>query len=478
MRTQRDRVCRSRPTDLYIDRMTELKRVLTLRYLVVFGLAYLAPTVVFNYYGVVTPLTGGMMTLAYIATTCVMFFTAYSYATMVKAFPVAGSAYTYVRKAVHPHLGFLTGWVMLLDYLLLPMVCYLLIGIYMNEFVGAVPVWAWVVLAALIGAATNILGVTVAGRINTVVVGAQILFAVALIGIVTVYVTSGKGSGTLIDPTAVFNSNTFDSNGVLWAASILAASFLGFDAVSTMAEETVDPAKTVPRAVLIVPIAAGIGFSIISYFMQIAWPSAATELQDPDSGIFELLVRLGGNALSTVFLVTDNLASMICAIAGLAAASRILYGMGRDGALPNRFFGALNRRFQTPVNNIVLMTGIALTGIFYSDNLIGAASLVAFGALSGFILVNYSVISHHFVRGRRRSGIDVLRYLVLPGMGMLVCAVLLYNVDVSAKILGGVWLAAGVLYLGVSTRGFRKPPADFEMSDTPEQAESRDLAVG
>lgn len=445
--------------------MTDLKRVLTLRYLVVFGLAYLAPTVVFNYFGVVTTLTGGMMALAYIATTVVMFFTAYSYASMVRAFPVAGSAYTYVRKAVHPHLGFLTGWVMLLDYLLLPMVCYLLIGIYMNEFVAAVPVWVWVVIAAVTGAATNIFGVELAGRINTLVVGAQILFSVVLVATITVYVLSGKGSASLFDATALFNPDTFRAHDVLWAASILAASFLGFDAVSTMAEETVDPAKTVPRAVLIVPIAAGTGFAIISYFLQIAWPAASTELEDPDSGIFELLTRVGGEAMSTVFLITDNLASMVCAIAGLAAASRILFGMGRDGVLPRRIFGTLHRRFQTPVNNIVVMTVIALTGIFYSDNLIGAASLVAFGALSGFILVNYSAISHYFIHQRRRSGADVIRYLILPALGMLACVALLINVDRSAKILGMIWLAAGVVYLALTTRGFRLPPAAFDISD-------------
>lgn len=443
--------------------MTELKRLLTLRHLVVFGLAYLAPTVVFNYFGIVTTLTGGMMALAYAATTVVMFFTAYSYATMVRAFPVAGSAYTYVRKAVHPHLGFLTGWVMLLDYLLLPMVCYLLVAIYMNEFVPAVPVWVWIVLAAAVGAATNVFGVKIAGRVNSVVIGAQILFSVALVVIVAVYVTGGQGAGTLFDGAAVFDAANFDGSKVLWAASILAASFLGFDAVSTMAEDTVDPATTVPRAVLIVPIAAGIGFSVISYFMQLAWPNAANEIQDPDSGIFELLGRLGGNALSTAFLVTDNLASMVCAIAGLAAASRILYGMGRDGALPRRFFGVLSERFQTPVNNILLMTGIALTAIFYADNLMAAASLVAFGALCGFVLVNYSVISHFFIRGRRRSGTDLIRYLVVPGVGMFVCAALLVNVDVSAKILGGVWLALGIVYLGFSTKGFRRPPAEIDM---------------
>ncbi|KAA0092064.1 APC family permease [Mycolicibacterium sp. P1-18] len=445
--------------------MTDLKRVLNLRNLVVFGLAYLAPTVVFNYYGVVTTMTGGMMTLAYVVTTVAMFFTAYSYATMVRAFPVAGSAYTYVRKAVHPHLGFLTGWVMLLDYILLPMVCYLLIGIYMNEFVTAVPVWVWVVAAAVIGAVTNIVGVKLAAGVNTVVVAAQILFALVLIGIVVAFVMQGNGGGTLFDSAALFDPTSFNGPDVLWAASILAASFLGFDAVSTMAEETVDPARTMPRAVLIVPIAAGIGFSVISYFLQIAWPTAATELDDPDAGIFELLVRVGGDTLSTAFLITDNLASMVCAIAGLAAASRILFGMGRDGVLPRRFFGTLNNRFQTPVNNILLMTAIALTAVFYADNLIGAAALVAFGALSGFIMVNYAVINHFVVRGGRRSGGDLMRYLLLPGIGIVVCATLLYNVDVHAKILGLVWFAAGVVYLGVTTRGFRVPPRDIDMSE-------------
>jgi putrescine importer len=450
-----------------------LKRVLTLRNLVMFGLAYLAPTVVFDYYGIVTGLTGGMMALAYVVTLVAIFFTAYSYAHMVKAFPVAGSAYAYVRRAVNPYLGFLTGWVMLLDYLLLPMVCYLLVGIFMNEFVPGIPVWAWVVVAAAIGAWTNILGVRVAGWVNTVVVTAQIVFAVVFVGIVVNYVSHGGGAGTLFDGSALFRSDTFAPPSILWAASILAASFLGFDAVSTMAEETVEPEKTVPRAVMIVPLAAGVFFAVVSYFTQIAWPNAYSEIQDQDSGIFELLPRLGGQVLSTTFLVIDNLSSMICAIAGLAAAARILYGMGRDGALPRRFFGTLSPRFRTPVNNILLMTVIALSAVFYSDNLLGAASLVAFGALTGFVLVNYSVISHYFIRERRRQGADVVRYLVLPVIGMIVCAILWYHVDKSAMLLGGVWLALGIGYLAFSTKGFRQRPAEIAIEDAESEAVTR-----
>ncbi|WP_280834875.1 APC family permease [Mycolicibacterium frederiksbergense] len=445
-----------------------LKRVLTLRYLIVFGLAYLAPTVVFNYYGIITSLTGGMMALAYVITTVVMCFTAYSYAAMVKAYPVAGSAYTYVRKAVNPWLGFLTGWVMLVDYLLLPMICYLLVGIYMNEFVPAVPTWAWVVAAALIGAWTNIAGVRATGRVNTVIIAAQILFSVVLIGLIASYVIRGNGSGSLFDASALFNPGSFDAGNVLLAASILAVSFLGFDAVSTMAEETVDPAKTVPRAIMIVPIAAGLGFALISYFTQIAWPQGYQEISNPDAGIFELLERVGGTTLSTIFLVTDNLASLICAMAGLAAASRILYGMGRDGALPKRFFGTLHARFRTPVNNIVLTSLIALSAVFYADNLGGAASLMSFGALTGFVLVNYAVINHYFIRGNRRHGWDLVRFLVVPGIGVLVSLVLWFNVDSSAKILGLVWLAIGIVYLAVSTKGFREAPAELRLEDEEE----------
>lgn len=454
-----------------------LKRVLTLKYLVVFGLAYLAPTVVFNYYGIVTTLTGGMMALAYIITTVAMFFTAYSYANMVKAYPIAGSAYTYVQKSVNPWMGFFTGWVMLIDYLLLPMICYLLLGIYMNEFVPAVPVAVWVIIAAALGALFNIVGVKAAGRINLIVIGAQALFCLGLMGLIIAYVVQASGTGGLFVPEALFNPSTFDGTSILWAASILAVSFLGFDAVSTMAEETIEPQKTVPRAILIVCIGAGVAFAVISYFTQVAWPTAQTDIVNEDAGIFELLARLGGDALSTTFLVTDNLASFVCAMAGLAAVSRLLYGMGRDGILPRRFFGTISVRFRTPVNNILLTSGIALTAIFYADNLLGAASLMSFGALTGFIMVNFAVINHYFIRGGQRSGWSILKYLVLPVIGMLVCAVLWVNIDSSAKILGLAWLALGAIYLGFISKGFRIAPKPIRLDDDPDAGDELDAVV-
>ena len=441
------------------------RRVLKLRHLVAFGLAYLAPTVVFNYYGIATTTTGGMMALAYLITMSAMFFTAYSYAQMVKAYPIAGSAYSYVQRSVNPWLGFGTGWVLLLDYLLLPMICYLLFGVYMNEYVPSVPTWIWVVIAAAFGATINILGARISGRLNVIVVSAQILFCLFLVGLIVVFVVNRDGAGGLVVPQAIIDVARVDGGGLLWAASILAVSFLGFDAVSTLAEEAEEPRKNVPRAVLIVCLGAGGAFALISYFLQLAWPTAYRDLADPDVGIFELLQRLGGDALGITFFVTDQSATILAAMAAIAAVSRLLYTMGRDRILPQRFFGRLSPRFATPVNNILLTSVIALTAVFYADNLFGAASLTSFGAITGFIMVNVAVISHYFIRQHRRSGWDVLRFLVLPLAGIAINIVLWIGIDTHAKLLGLAWLGVGAIYLGAISRGFRSYPQPIRDED-------------
>jgi putrescine importer len=444
----------------------KLRRVLGLRYLVVFGIAYLAPTVVFDQFGISTVQTGGMQALAFAITTVAMFFTAYSYSRMVKAFPQAGSAYTYVQRSVNPWVGFFTGWVMLIDYLLLPMVCYLLLGIYMNSVLPGVPVAVWVVGAVVFVAAFNIVGVRAAGRVNTVVVVGQVAFSLVLAVVLAVIVAQLHGPGALFDGRAIVNPQTFDLGKVLGGAAILSTSFLGFDAVSTFAEETIEPRKTVPRAVLIVSIGAGVGFSVIAYIMQLAWPTAFRDLKDPNTGILSLFHHTGTTWIEIPFLVIDNLSNIVCAMAALAAVSRILYGMGRDGVLPRRVFGRLSARFGTPVLNILITSAISLTAILYADNLLGAVSLISFGAITGFVFVNYSAISHYFIREKRRRGADVVKYLVLPALGVIVSVVLWIGIDWQAKLLGVGWLVLGVIYIAIRSKGFRRPPVPIQLDET------------
>ena len=452
-------------SDLSKTQETQLKRSLSLPLLIMFGLAYLAPTVVFNYYGIFTTDTGGMYTLSLGLTTIVMLFTAYSYTQMVKAYPMAGSAYTYVNKSVQPHVGFLSGWLMLIDYLLLPMICYLLLGIYINNFFPALPIWLIVIIVAALGMIINIVGIKTASIVDSVIISAQIGFTLLFIILIIKYLTGGGGAGALADSAAFFNPETFEVKRTLAASAILCASFLGFDAVTTLAEEAKNPEKVMGKAIMGVVIGAGILFMITSYFAQLAWPAAASQIQDPDSGIFELFPKMDMAWLGNVFFVVDNCASFVCAMAGMGAVSRILYGMGRDNILPKKFFGKLSKKFQTPVNNIVLTTLIAMSALFYQDNLMGAASLVSFGAVCGFFMVNLSVICHYFIKGKKRGGGNTLKYFIVPAIGMATLLVVFYYIEPSAKILGCVWLAIGIVYLAFKTKFFRELPPEMTLEE-------------
>ena len=451
-------------SDLIQNQETVLKRSLSLPLVIMFGLAYLAPTVVFNYYGLFTPSTGGMYALSLALTTIVMTFTALSYTQMVKAYPVAGSAYTYVNKSVQPHVGFMTGWMMLLDYMLVPMICYLLLGVYVNTFFPSIPVWATVVVVALIGMAINIIGIKTASIIDTVITCAAISFMALFVIMVVRYVLNGGGAGTLLDGKALFNPDTYETKNVLAASAVLCASFLGFDAVTTLAEETKNPEKVMGKAIIGVVIGAGALFVIIAFFSQIAWPEAYQNIEDPNSGIFELFPRINP-WIGNVFFVVDNCGSFVCAMAGMGAVSRILYGMGRDNILPKKFFGHLSKRFMTPVNNIVLTTLVALSAIFYSDNVFGAASLIAFGAVCGFFMVNLSVIFHYYIKLNKRKGFDICRYLIAPIIGMGSLVVVFVYMDSSAKVLGLIWMAIGLVYLAFKTKFFKELPPEMTLGE-------------
>lgn len=446
----------------------ELKKTLSLPLLIGFGLAYLAPTVVFNYYGIWTAEDGtaGHYPLALLITTVLMVFTAYSYTHMVKEFPQAGSAYVYVNKSVQPHIGFLTGWVMLLDYLLLPMICYLLLGIYINEYFPSIPVWIIVVAVAGIGALLNILGAHLASFIDSIIIAAQLIFTAFTIVLCIIYVFGDGGAGSILSAKALVNPETFNFTAVFNASAILCVSFVGFDAVTTMAEETKNPEKVMTPAIMGVCIGAGIIFFITSYFMNVAWPDAVTQIQDPDVGIYEFYPAIGYGWVADVFFVVDNCASFVCAMAGMGAVSRLLLGMGRDNILPKKFFGSISKKFHTPVKNILLVSVIGCTGIFYADNLMGAAELVSFGCIIGFVMVNLSVFMHFYKHKKMRDCFkNKLKYMILPIIGAIILIIAFFFIGKTAKILGSIWLVIGVIYLAIKTKGFKELPPEMTFEE-------------
>ena len=392
-------------------------------------------------------------------------FTAYSYSQMVKVYPVAGSAYTYVQRAINPHLGFLTGWVVLLDYVLIPLVCYLTVGLYMNRFVPQVPVWVWIVISVVAMTIINVVGIQSTSRFNTVIMILQFAFTIVFIGVVVKFILGGGGAGTLFSPIDFYDPGDFTRPGLFGAAAIMAISFLGFDAVTTVAEEAIEPKKNIGRAIFIICIGAGVVFTFISYIAQVAWPDAWKEMSDPMTGIFDLFEHMKTGYMSTAFLVIDNFASLACALTGTAAVARILYGMGRDGSLPKKFFGYIHPKFQSPVNNIILISAISLTSIIFSENLYAALSLVSFGALTAFTLVNLSVIFQYFIKDKHRGPAGIVKYLIIPACGAAISLWLFLSIAPSGKIVGGCWLLIGVIYSAATTNFWRKLPPELKLDE-------------
>jgi putrescine importer len=443
------------------------KRTLSLGSLVFYGLAYLAPMSIFSVYGLVDVMTHGMVAISYAIATLAMIFTAYSYGRMAAAYPIAGSVYSYTQHAINPYIGFLGGWSILMDYLLLPMLNCLLISLFLTPYFPNVPGWIWILVYVGLSTLINFFGINVTAWVNNLVIMAQLVFVVAFIIFISKWLLTGHGSATFFDYSALFNSAELKGIGgwgtVVSGGSILALCFLGFDAISTVTEEAKNPEKNIGRAIMITCVGAGLLFIVLSYLMQLAWPMGWNEFKVADTGAQELIVLIAGSTMSYLFIAIYAVGGIACTVAAQASASRILFGMGRDGALPKKFFGYIHPKYKVPTWNIFLLGAICLTSIFMSLSV--AVSLVNFGALTGFVLVNLCVIVHYFIKKKRRSGLDFFRFLIAPLIGMTVCATLWWGLDINSKTLGFSWLAVGIVYLAFLTKFFRKLPPDMSMQE-------------
>nr|WP_222710298.1 APC family permease [Quadrisphaera setariae] len=439
----------------------QLRRVLGTPSLVLFGLAYLVPLTVFTTYGLITQQTSGHLATAYLVTTVVMAFTAVSYALNVRAHPSAGSAYTYVQRSFGAHAGFITGWALMLDYLLLPMINYLLIGIYVNAQFPWVPAWLVVVLAIALVTATTIVGITVVDKANLVLVGAQLVFAVVFVALVVAQLTGASQRPGLLEP---FVSSDLAWPAVFAGAAVLALSFLGFDAISTLSEEARDARRSVPRAIVITTALGGVIFVVLSWASQTALPDWQS-ITDPDSAGLQVMTEAGGQLLANFFLAAYIAGCFASATASQVSVARILFAMGRDGVLPRGVFGALSARFRTPVGATLVVAAVSLLALVI--DLATLASVISFGALAAFSLVNLTVVKGYVIDGRRRSPRDIALYGVVPVIGFVLTLWLWTNLTAETFVVGGAWALVGVAYLAVLTRGFRRPPPQLAVDHTP-----------
>lgn len=423
-----------------------------------FGLAYMAPIIVLGIFGVIAEASAGASAGSYLLATVAMLFTAASYAKMSVHYPVAGSSYTYVRKALDSRLGFLVGWTILLDYLFLPLVIWLIGAAYLTGEFPAVPAWVWIVAFIVVTTALNILGLKVADKANLVLMALQFLVIALFIGFAVAHMVSRHGGGSLLSVTPFSGTGGFPA--IAAGAAIAAYSFLGFDAVSTLTEDTKNPQRNIPRAIMLVALIGGVVFVTVAYILTLVQPGGT--FPNADSLAADTARTIGGALFAAFFVTGLIIGQFTSGLAAQASVSRLLYAMGRDSVLPKKFFGTLSPRFFTPVFNIVLCGLIGLGAVFLS--VATSTSFINFGAFTAFTLVNLSVIGY-FVRHRHEQRLNPLTYVVIPLIGAVVDVYLLTQLGSAALTLGVIWMSIGVVYLLVLTRGLRVPPPELSLAE-------------
>ena len=434
--------------------------------LVVFGLAYMSPSIVVSTFGVIASTSRGAAPTAYLVATAAMSLTALSYGKLARAYPASGSVYTYARKLLDARVGFLAGWALLLDYFFLPMVAWLITALYMNVQFPVFPVWGWLVVLIVGTTVVNTFGIVIADRVNKALLA---ITAVALVALVVVCAHKVGGAPAGAAHHSLWNSAS--SVGTITAAAAIAAySFLGFDAISTLSEEVVDPDRNVPRGILLSVLIGGGIFFVLALLMQ--WVHPGGNFHDESTAGYAVATFVGGKSFADVFNILTLLGGLASCIAIQASTSRLMYVMGRDGVLPRRTFGYLHPTFRTPIFNLLLIAAAGLLATRLS--LATATSFINFGAFLAFTVVNICVIAASVRSRRRQEHRPVFGYVVLPVLGAAIDVYLMTKLGPHAIFLGVGWLILGIIYLVVLTGGLRRDPPEFSLVE-PTPPESVDV---
>ena len=425
----------------------QLDRALSPVDLIVYGMIFMVPIAPFSVFGFVWQDAHGMVVLAYLIGMAGMLFTALSYAAMSRAFPLAGSVYAYVQRGLNETVGFLAGWLILLDYILIPALLYLFSAVALQPLLPKIPVSIWLIAFVTINASANLLGVRFTARLYKVLLALELLVLVVFVGLGLRALYAGSGAGGLtLRP--LYDAQHFSLATVAGATSIAVLSFLGFDGISTLSEESADSHQSVARATVLSLILIG------ALFVLQTWIAAdlaqGMHFHSAATAFYQVADRAGGPILRVVAILAVVISFGIAnAMAAQAAVSRVLFAMARDRKLPAAL-AIVHPRFKTPYISTLLVTVISLlVGLSFVNHIDDLSRVVNFGALSSFAMLHVAVIYHYFVRKKTGAWIQ---HLLCPLAGFVVILYVLAGMDRTAKILGGTWIALGVLYYFILSR--------------------------
>jgi len=447
-----------------------LRRTLTLWDLIFYGIVLIQPIAPVPLYGVAQKLSDGHFVTIILIALFAMLITAVSYGRMGALYPTAGSAYTYVGKGLNPHLGFLAGWAMILDYILQPLINTVWIATALHErYVHQVPfeVWALIIVATM--TVLNLAGVKSSSNANKVLLAIMTVVVVAFVVLAIKFLYGGQGWAGLFSLQPLYDPHTFNSHKILTATSFAALTYIGFDGVTTLAEDVENPKRNVLLAVVLTCIFAGVCSAFEAYLGARVWPDWRS-FPNLETAFMDICSRVGGVALFNAMGFILIVAAFGSGLTGTLGAARLLFGMGRDNVLPKKFFGQLKPGSSTPTNNILLIGGVAFLGAVLL-NRIGSAyehagELLNFGAFLAFMGVNLACFWQFSVRRQAGYQTKFLTDTLLPIIGFLFCLLIWVNLNIIAKTVGGIWFVIGIGYVGYKTNWFRSAPVMIDFSDS------------
>ncbi|HEY4290289.1 MAG TPA: APC family permease [Puia sp.] len=445
-----------------IQEPQKLRRVLGLWDLIFYGIVLIQPIAAIGLFGIASKVSRGHMVTTLFIAMFGMMLTAVSYGRMASLYPSAGSAYTYVGKGLNTYIGFMAGWAMFLDYLIVPIINTVYAALTLQRLMPSVPFFAWVILFVFVITFVNLRGIRTMARSNEILLFIMCLVIGIFIWLGVRYVFHAQGWSGLLSYKPFYNRETFDPGAIMTATSFAALTYIGFDGVTTLAEDVRNPKRNMLLAPILVCLFTGLFSGLQIYLAQRIWPDYTT-FSNPETAFFDVAALVGGKYLFNAIAAILFIACLGSGLAGQVGAARLLFGMGRDGVIPGKIFSHLDAKRATPTYNIIIMGVLTIAGSLLLSYQ-GAAELLNFGAFIAFMGVNIATFRQFFFLRPAGEKRRVFSDAVLPILGFLVCFFIWISLPIPAKVIGGIWFFIGVVYLIIKTQGLRKKPVilDFK----------------
>ena len=440
-----------------------MRRVLGLWDLIFYGIVLIQPIGAIGLFGIASKDSNGHMVTTLLIAMVAMMLTAISYGRMASLYPSAGSAYTYVGKGLNTYVGFLAGWAMFLDYLIVPVINTIYGSLTLQRLVPGTPFFIWVVLFVFVITFLNLRGIRTTARSNELLLAIMMVVIGIFIVLAVKYIFKEMGWNGLLSFKPFYNPETFNFGAVMTATSFAALTYIGFDGVTTLAEDVRNPRRNMLLAPVMVCLFTGIFSCIQIYLAQQVWPDFNT-FPNLETAFYDVSARVGGTFLFNAVAIILFIACLGSGLAGQVGAARLLFAMGRDEMLPKKIFAHLSTGSATPTYNIIIMGVLTIIGsmvLSYQN----AAELLNFGAFLAFMGVNIASIRQFLFLRPPGEKSNFLTDAILPAIGFLVCFSIWISLPAPAKITGGIWFLAGFIYLIIKTNGLKKKPVILDFKD-------------